>query len=260
LPAPIDMPLSTGGGGERNAVPGYAWPAWRVLAHRVSVPWRASALRSLGAHVNVFAAEGLLDEIAHATGQCPWTLRLQALGHDPRAQAVLRRAREASRWDERRAALPVHEGAGLGLAFARYKNTGAWCAVVAEVQAEAALRVRRLTIVADVGQVIHPEGVMQQLEGGAVQAVSWTLKEAVAADERGSVAPATWDDYRIIGFDEVPEIDVHLMPSAHPPLGAGEAACGPTAAAIGNALFDALGVRVRDMPLSPARIVAAMNA
>ena len=260
LPEPIDMPLATGGGGERNAVPGYAWPAWQVIGHRVRVPWRASALRSLGAHANVYAAENLLDDIARQTGQCPWALRLAALTHEPRAIAVLNRARTGSRWDARRAALAGIEGAGLGLAYARYKNTGAWCAVVAEVRAEAVLRVLRLTVVADIGLPIHPEGAVQQLEGGAVQATSWTLMESVLADAHGGIAPATWDDYPIIGFDAVPDVDVHLMPSTEPPLGAGEAACGPAAAAIGNALFDALGVRVRDLPLTPERIVAAMAA
>jgi CO/xanthine dehydrogenase Mo-binding subunit len=258
LPEPIDMPLATGGGSERNAVPGYDWPSWQVVGHRVRVPWRASALRSLGAHANVYAAESLLDEVARLTDRCPWAIRLDALGHDARGAAVLRLARQRSDWDARRSALRGVEGAGLGLAYARYKNNGAWCAVVAEVRAEATLRVVRLTVVADVGLPIHPEGVAQQLEGGAVQAVSWTVKESVAADAAGDVALATWDDYPLLGFADMPQVDVHLVASSEPPLGAGETACGPTGAAIGNALFDALGVRVRNLPLTPERIVAAM--
>jgi CO/xanthine dehydrogenase Mo-binding subunit len=131
--------------------------------------------------------------------------------------------------------------------------------VVAEVGAEAQLRVLRLTIVADVGRPVHRQGVLQQLEGGAVQAVSWTLQESVSADAQGAVAPGEWTDYPILGFGNVPDIDVHLVETSEPPLGAGEAACGPVAAAIGNALFDAMGVRVRDLPLTAQRIVGAMD-
>jgi CO/xanthine dehydrogenase Mo-binding subunit len=142
---------------------------------------------------------------------------------------------------------------GMGMAVARYKGTGAWCAVVAEVQAGATLRVRKLTIAVDVGLVINPDGVVNQIEGGAIQATSWTLKEAAQPSH------ATWDDHPILRFSEVPAVDVLLMPSREPSLGAGEASVGPTAAAIANALFDALGVRVRDLPLSPEHIVAAMD-
>jgi nicotinate dehydrogenase subunit B len=259
LPAAIDMPLASGGGAERNAVPGYDWPAWQVLAHRVTTSWRSSALRSLGAHLNVYAVENLLDEVARSAGRCPWAIRLEALSHDARGCAVLRLARIRSDWDVRHEALRHVEGAGLGLAYARYKNTGAWCAVVAEVRAEAQLRVLRLTIVADVGRPVHRQGVLQQLEGGAVQAVSWTLHESVSADAQGAVAPGEWTDYPILGFGNVPDIDVHLVETSEPPIGAGEAACGPVAAAIGNALFDAMDVRVRDLPLTAQRIVSAMD-
>jgi CO/xanthine dehydrogenase Mo-binding subunit len=142
---------------------------------------------------------------------------------------------------------------GVGMAVARYKGSGAWCAVVAEVQAGATLRVRKLTIAVDVGLVINPQGVINQIEGGAIQATSWTLKEAALP------AHAGWADYPILRFSEVPLVEVLLMPSQEPSLGAGEASIGPTAAAIANALFDALGVRVRDLPLSPEHIVAAMD-
>jgi CO/xanthine dehydrogenase Mo-binding subunit len=145
------------------------------------------------------------------------------------------------------------ESVGMGLAVARYKGNGAWCAVVAEVVAGATLQVRRLTIAVDVGLVVNPDGVVNQIEGGAIQSTSWTLKEAA------QTAHAGWDDYPILRFSEVPAVDVLLMPSDGPSLGAGEAATGPTAAAIANALFDALGVRVRDLPLSPEHIVAAMD-
>jgi CO/xanthine dehydrogenase Mo-binding subunit len=144
-----------------------------------------------------------------------------------------------------------HHGRGIG--FARYKNIGAYCAVLAEVEAGAALRAKRLVVAADVGLAINPDGVANQLEGGAIQATSWTLKE------EGRVGAVSWEDYPILRFSEVPAVEVHLLASELPSLGAGEAAQGPTAAAIANALHDALGVRVRDLPLTPERIVQAME-
>lgn len=252
-PAAIDSPLSHGGGAERNAAPSYDFPAWRATAHRVQTRRRASALRSLGAFANVFAAESFIDEIAHATGQDPLALRERHLQHDPRGLAVLRAAAERAGWARRDRDKDRDGAIGYGMATARYKGVGAWCAVVAEVVAGATLRVRRLTIAVDVGLVVNPDGVVNQIEGGAVQATSWTLLEAAAASHAG------WTDYPILRFSEVPAVDVVLMPSEAPSVGAGEAAQGPTAAAIANALFDAMRVRVRDLPLTPQRIVAAMK-
>jgi len=149
--------------------------------------------------------------------------------------------------------------AGLGIGFAKYKNLGAYCAVIAEVEAEREIRVRRLTIAVDVGLVVNPDGVANQLEGGAVQAVSQTLKEAVRFDAL-RVTSATWEEYPILRFSEVPAVDVEILNRpAERAVGSGEAAAGPTAAAIGNAVFNALGVRVRDLPITPERIVAAMG-
>jgi CO/xanthine dehydrogenase Mo-binding subunit len=251
----INMPLSVGGGAERNAVPGYDFAAFEVLGHHVSAPLpRSSALRSLGAYGNVFAAESFVDEIALAVGEEPLAWRLRHLGHDPRARAVLGLATDHAGWSTRARA----EGVGLGLAVARYKGTGAWCAVVAEVEAGAQLRVRRLTIAVDVGQAINPDGVRAQIEGGAIQATSWALKEGVRFNAEG-ITSDTWERYPILRFSEVPAVDVHIVPSSAPSLGAGEASLGPSAAAIANAVFDALRVRVRELPLTPERIVAAMD-
>jgi len=255
-PASINMPIASGGGAERNAIPGYALPAWRIVRHDVTAPQpRSSALRALGAVANVFAAESFVDEIVQATGDEPLAWRRRHLAHDLRALAVLERAAAQAGWAQR---VKV-DGVGQGLAFARYKHSGAWCAVVAEVEAAAQLRVRRLTIAVDVGLVVNPDGVIAQIEGGAIQATSWALKEAVTFDAHG-VTSADWDAYPILRFSEVPAVDVWLLPSDQPSLGAGEASLGPTVAAIANALFDALGVRVRDLPLTPDRIVAAMDA
>jgi nicotinate dehydrogenase subunit B len=253
-PPPLNMPLASGGGAERNAVPGYALPARQVLWHRVPATLRSSALRSLGAFANVFAAESFVDEIANAAGCDPLQWRLHHLAHDARALAVLELAAARASWASRVRA----EGVGHGLAFARYKGSGAWCAVVAEVEAGAQLTVRRLTIAVDVGQVVNPDGVVAQIEGGAIQATSWALKEAVQFDAAG-ITSNSWASYPILRFSEVPAVDVHLVASQAPSVGAGEASLGPTVAAIANALFDALGVRVRDLPLSAERIVAAMG-
>ena len=243
-----------GGGAERNAIPGYDLPAWQVLSHELTAPLRSSALRALGAFANVFAAESFVDELAHAGGCDALAWRQRHLAHDPRARAVLDLAAERAGWSKRQPG----EGCGQGLAFARYKGNGAWCAVVAEVEAGAQLLVRRLTIAVDVGLAVNPDGVVAQIEGGAIQATSWALKEAVQFDAERITSDA-WARYPILRFSEVPAVDVHLVPSDAPSLGAGEASLGPTAAAIANALFDALGVRVRELPLTAEHIVAAMD-
>ncbi len=252
LPA-INPPIAAGGGAERNAIPLYDFPAWQVLNHRVlAMPVRASALRSLGAYANVFAIESFIDELAAVQGVDPVDFRLRHLG-DPRARAVIERAAARARWDE----WQRREGRGHGIGFARYKNVGAYCAVIAEIEAEADIRVRRLVIAVDVGLVINPDGLANQIEGGATQSTSWTLKEAVRFD-RSRVTSDSWDAYPILRCSEAPSVEVEIVARPdQPAVGAGEAAQGPTAAAIGNAVFDALGVRVRDLPLTAERIVVA---
>jgi CO/xanthine dehydrogenase Mo-binding subunit len=249
-----EPPMARGGGAGRNSVPGYAFPACQVVNHRLlDMPLRTSALRSLGAFVNVFAAESFLDELAAAAGRDPVEYRLSCLA-DPRARAVIEAAARRSGWGSWTPA----EDTGHGIGFARYKNASAYCAVVAEVTAVTGIRVRRLTIAVDAGLIINPDGAANQVEGGAVQAVSWTLKERVRFDRFG-VTSDTWDTYPILRFSEIPAVDVELMPGrGNPSLGIGETAQGPTAAAIGNAVYDALGVRVRALPFSAENIVAAL--
>jgi CO/xanthine dehydrogenase Mo-binding subunit len=256
LPA-SDPPLQNGGGSGRNAVPLYDLPHQLVRTHRLqTMPLRTSALRALGAHLNVFAIESVVDELAVLAGADPVDYRLQLLS-DERAQAVLRAAAERAGW--RSGAQEVGSGAGLGVGLARYKNRGAWCAVVAEVEAETHVRVRRLTIAVDVGLVVNPDGVVNQIEGGALQALSWTTKEQVRFDAR-TVTSRTWEEYPILTFSEVPPVDVVVLDRPdQPSLGAGEASTGPTAAAIGNALYAATGLRVRTLPLSPENVVAAIE-
>jgi len=251
----FNPPMANGGGAERNAVPLYDLPALSVVCHRVlTMPLRTSALRTLGAFANVFAIESFMDELAAERGEDPLAFRLRHL-KDARARAVLEAAARRAGWTSWRR----REGAGRGIAFARYKNFGAYCAVVAEVEGEADIRVRRLVVAADVGEVVNPDGLANQLEGGAIQATSWTLKEAVRFD-RTRITSDSWETYPILRFSEVPAVEVEII--ARPEekaLGAGEAAHSPTGAAIGNAVFDALGVRVRDLPITRERILAAME-
>ncbi len=255
LPA-MNVGAAMGGGADRNAVPGYAIPALRVVAHRVLDPAvRASALRSLGALLNVFAAEGFMDELAQAAGDDPLAFRLRHLD-DARGRAVLERAAARAGWAPGRAG---GEGQGWGLGYARYKGTGGWCAVVAQVEVAERVRVCRLVVEADLGLVVNPDGAAAQLEGGAIQATSVALLEAVQFDRQG-ITSRDWESYPIMRFSDVPAIDVGLADSTEPSLGAGEASFGPTVAAIGNAVAQALGVRVRELPLTPQRIRAAIEA
>ena len=253
-PAAVDPGAANGRGSARNALPGYDLPRRRVTAHRLlESPIRSSAMRALGAHLNVFAIESFMDELAGATGRDPLEFRLAHLS-DPRGRRVLASAADAAGWGRE---LPG--GAGLGLGYARYKERGAYCAVVAEVEAEVDVRVRRLWVAVDVGRVVNPDGVRNQIEGGAVQAASWTLVERVRFDRR-RITSDSWETYPILPFSQVPITEVEIVDGAgEKSVGAGEAAQGPTAAAIGNAVAAAVGVRVRDLPLTADAIVAVIE-
>jgi CO/xanthine dehydrogenase Mo-binding subunit len=253
--APFDPPEARGGGGTRNTVPIYDVPAHRVLHHLVlRPPVRTSALRGLGALPNVFAIESMIDDLAARAGQDPLAYRLSIMS-EKRARRITELVAERAGWRSRG---PSGTGKGLGLAMARYKNRAAYAAVVAAVTVQETVRVDRIWCVADAGLVVNPDGARNQLEGGIVQAVSWTLKEQVKLDEHG-IASRDWESYPILRFSEVPEIEVEFVdPAGNPPLGVGECTVGPTAAAIGNAVAHALGVRILDMPLSRDRIMAAL--
>jgi len=259
IPPAVDPPLARGAGAGRNAVPGYDLPHRRVRVHRLTdMPVRTSALRALGAHLNVTAIEGFIDEIAEQYGHDPVHYRLDRLG-DPRGRRVLQRVAELAGWEARRARKP-DEGTGFGVGYARYKNMGAYCAVIAQVSLVASVDVVALTVVVDVGQVVNPDGVVNQIEGGAIQATSWTTREAVAF-HGPQVVSDTWESYPILRFSEVPRVSVDIIDQPdEPALGAGEASIGPTAAAITNAVADALGVRVRSLPITADAVVAAIDA
>jgi len=245
-------PAANGGGGDRNSVPLYDFPAWTIISHRLlTMPVRTSALRTLGAQGNVFAIESLLDEIAVLRDEDPVAFRLRHL-RDERAKDVIRAAARRAQWK-----LEKRTGIGYGVGFARYKNTGAYCAAIAEIEGSDDIRVRRLTLAVDVGEAINPDGVINQIEGGAIQATSWVLKERVRFD-RTRITSTSWTDYPILRFSEVPAVDVEIIQRPEiEPVGAGEAAHGPVTAAIANAVYDCLGVRVRDLPITRDRIIAA---
>ncbi len=254
LPPPTDPPLAAGGGTTRNAVPAYDVGPRRVVGHRkTDTPIRTSAMRALGAHLNVFAIESFMDELALAAGVDPVAFRLDHLA-DPRAVHVVSEAARLAGWDEE---LPEDTGRGLG--YARYKDKGAHCAVVADVEVTSEVRVTRLLVVADVGLVVNPDGARNQLEGGAIQATSWTLTERMPFDRRRLLG-TDWETYPVLRFSEAPEVIVHLVDSDAPSTGAGEAAQGPTSAAIANAVHRALGVRVRDLPITTDAVVRAIES
>jgi nicotinate dehydrogenase subunit B len=254
VPAPVDPAAERGAGSTRGAVPSYDLPVRRIRGHRLDrVALRTSSLRSLGAFTNVFAIECFVDELAVAADVDPVAFRLTHLS-DPRGRAVLEAVADRVGWATRE----VGGDVGLGVAVAQYKK-GGWCAVVAEVEAVAEVRLRRLTLAVEVGAVVHDDGVRNQIEGGAVQAASWTLKERVRFD-RCRVTSTDWESYPILRFSEVPVVEVVLLDRPDlPSVGAGEVAQGPTAAAIGNALAAAVGVRVRDLPLTAQAVVAALE-
>jgi CO/xanthine dehydrogenase Mo-binding subunit len=255
ISAALDGVPSGAMGATRNAVPAYDIPDLEVTRHRLrTMPLRTSSLRSLGAFLNVFAIESFMDELAQAAGADPVAFRLAHLS-DPRARRVIEEAAAMSGWANR---VP-DEGTGFGLAFARYKGVAGYCAAVAEVAADTSISLRRLWLAVDVGRVINPDGVMNQVEGGAIQSASWALRERVRFD-RTRITSVSWDSYPILRFTEVPEVAVRIVAApGEPETGAGELAQGPVAGAIGNAVADAVGVRVRDLPLTTEQVTRAIE-
>ena len=252
-PVSLDPPMSAGGGGDRNAIPLYDLPNYKVVYNRLlEMPIRTSAIRALGGYANVWAIESFMDELALSTQQDPVAFRLKHLS-DTRARAVIQKAVEQAPWWQDHS--QDEEGVGRGFAYARYKNTGAWCAVAVRILAGTSVRVTDISVAADVGLVINPDGVKSQLEGGAVQSCSWTLKEELMFTNE-ALTTSSWDDYPILKFSESPVVTVALIHQPNEPsVGAGEATQGPTAAAIGNAVYNALGIRVRKLPLNMDNIL-----
>jgi CO/xanthine dehydrogenase Mo-binding subunit len=257
-PKPVEAALP-GGGGDRNAVPCYEFPKQAIVDHFITeMPLRTSALRTLGGFGNVFAHESFMDELAHLAGADPVEFRLKHL-KDERGRAVVEAAAKKAGWQKGALSDGIR---GRGVAYSRYETIKAYVAVVVDVAVDRAsgqVKVERVTAAVDSGQIINTDGLTNQIEGGIIQGVSWTLKEAVKFD-RQKITTRDWASYPILTFSEVPAVDVVLIDRPEQrSLGSGEASQGPTPAAIANAIFHATGARLRDLPFTPDRVKAAIQ-
>jgi CO/xanthine dehydrogenase Mo-binding subunit len=251
VPPPVAAPsMGHHVGIHRNQEPLYNFANQRLVKNLVrGLPLRTSAMRTLGAYANVFALESFIDELAEQAGSDPVEFRIRNLA-DERAVAVVRATAEALY------RTPKPDGRGRGIGFARYKNQKTYCAVGIELSVTDAAEVKlhRAVVAADAGEIVDPDGTAAQMEGGVLQAASWTLYEEVKYDRDG-VTSRDWDSYPILRFDNVPEIETILMDRPGQPfLGAGEASSGPAAGAIANAIRDATGLRLRTLPFTPDNI------
>jgi nicotinate dehydrogenase subunit B len=233
------------GGGYRNSEPYYAIPNLKIDAHIFEGPLRVSSLRSLGAYANIFAIESFMDELAVKARKDPVDFRL-AHSTDKRAVAVMKKLQEMIR------KVKTGPNQGLGVAFSRYKNTASYCAVAAKVavdKASGAVWVKHMWAVIDAGETVNLDGLINQTEGGMIQAASWTLKEEVLYDQQ-HISSRDWTSYPIVRFSDVPNVEVAVIQHLElDPLGGGEAAQAPTAAAITNAIYRASGKRIRHLPV-----------
>jgi nicotinate dehydrogenase subunit B len=254
-PTPIAMPA---GDGHRNSIPIYDIPQAKVLFHYApQSALRVSALRSLGAHHNVFSIESFMDELAAAAKADPVAFRLKHLT-DPRGRAVVNEAAARFGWNGYKHA----PGSGRGFAYARYKNSATYCAIAMDLTLDRAtgqVRLGRIVAAVDSGRAVSTDGIRNQIEGAILQSLSWTLQEQTRFTPNGRTS-VNWATYPIIRFQAQPtSVEVHVID--HPDqgfLGAGEAGQGPAAAALANALTDAAGVRLRDMPFTPDKVKAAI--
>lgn len=259
-PKPAKIEITPAGNGDRNSIPLYAIPNKNILWHFLpDMPLRVSALRGLGAYANVFAIESSMDELAVKANADPVAFRLAHL-EDPRARAVVERAAERFGWSKGVAG----PDRGKGFAFARYKNVAAYLAIAVEVEIEretGRTRLVRAVSAIDSGQAVNPDGIVNQTEGGILQAMSWTLYEAVTFD-RTRITSVDWASYPILRFASVPDVvEVHVIDRPGQPfLGTGEAAHGPTVAAIANAIRQMTGKRLHDLPLTRQRVKAVLPA
>ncbi len=260
VPAPRPLPLPEGGG-DRNAIPIYTFPNAQVVHHFISaMPLRISAMRALGAYHNVFSIESFMDELAALAGADPVEFRLRHLD-DSRGRDVIEKAAQSFGW---KVGQTSPQDRGLGFAFARYKNLAAYCAIASEVEVNRETgrpRLIRSVAAVDSGQVVNPDGLVNQIEGAIVQSMSWTLYESVTFDDT-RITSIDWQTYPILRFDAVPEsIEVHIIDRPGQPfLGSGETGQGPAAASIANAIANATGKRLRNLPLTRKRIKQAIDA
>jgi nicotinate dehydrogenase subunit B len=257
--------------GDRTAIPPYDYDHLRVVTHDMPPIVRASWLRGVSALPNTFAHESYIDELALEAGVDPIEYRLRYL-KDQRAVDLVNAVAERAGWKHRPVRQePVAEGdivRGRGFAYALYVHSkfpgygaawSAWIADVAVNKATGDVSVTRVVAGQDSGLMINPDGVRHQIQGNVIQSTSRALMEEVSFD-RGSVTSREWGAYPIIKFPDIPKIDVLMLPRQdQPPLGVGESASVPSAAAIANAIFDATGVRFREPPFTPERILAGLR-
>jgi nicotinate dehydrogenase subunit B len=257
-PSPPKPGTQPEGAGDRNAIPLYVIPNTRVTHHFLPVtPIRTSALRGLGAYMNVFSVESFMDELARAAGTDPVEFRLKHLD-DQRAKDVIKLATDKFDWKNYKA----RPGHGRGFAFARYKNLAAYCAMACEVEVRrdtGEIRILRVECAVDSGTAVNHDGIRNQIEGGIVQSSSWTMSEEVTFDKT-RITSRDWGGYPILRFPQVPwAVNVSIIDRPGKPfLGSGEASQGPTGAMIANALADATGVRMRQLPLTRERVRTAL--
>lgn len=258
--------------GDRTSIPPYDFENMRVTINDMAPIVRASWMRGVSALPNTFAHESYIDELAFAAGVDPVEYRLRYL-HDERAIDLVKSTAERAAWTPRTAPMQTPNEdqllRGRGFAYARYIHSkfpgfgAAWAAWVADVAIDRQtgdVSVTRVVIGHDSGMMINPAGVQHQIHGNVIQSTSRVLKERVTFEE-STVASKEWGGYPILTFPEVPQIDVLMMPRQdQPPMGAGESASVPSAAAIANAIYDATGIRFRELPITPERVLAALNA
>jgi nicotinate dehydrogenase subunit B len=260
VPTAKPLPLPEGGG-DRNAIPIYTFPNAHVVHHFLpDMPIRISAMRALGAYHNVFSIESFMDELADLASADPVEFRLKHLD-DARGRDVIEKAAEGFGWKKGQKS---PQERGFGFAFARYKNLAAYCAIASEVEVNretGRARLVRAVAAVDSGQVVNPDGLTNQIEGAIVQSASWTLYERVTFDE-SRITSIDWQTYPILRFDAVPEkIEVHIINRPGKPfLGSGETGQGPAAASLANAIANATGKRLRNLPLTRKRIKDAIDA
>jgi nicotinate dehydrogenase subunit B len=260
VPAARPIPLPEGGG-DRNAIPIYTFPNAHVVHHFIpAMPLRISAMRALGAYHNVFSIESFMDELADLAGTDPVEFRLRHLD-DQRGRDVIEKAALGFGWQKGQKPAPDR---GFGFAFARYKNLAAYCAIASEVEVNRETgrpRLVRAVAAVDSGQVVNPDGLINQIEGAIVQSTSWTLYESVTFDDT-RITSIDWQTYPILRFDAAPDsIEVHIINRPGQPfLGSGETGQGPAAASLANAIANATGKRLRNLPLTRKRIKDAIDA
>jgi CO/xanthine dehydrogenase Mo-binding subunit len=261
LPADLDHPGNIHQG---LAIP-YAIPHVKATVHWVeNTPLRASWIRSPGRMQNNFAVESFFDELAHAAGADPFEARMSKLS-DPRGLELLQRLKDATAWkpSSPRSHIDGKIARGRGLAYVKYELVRTYVGIVADVEVDlesGAVKVTKCTIAHDCGQVINPDGLKNQLDGNVIQTVSRTLIEDLQWDA-SNVTSLDWASYPILRMTDVPKLEYVIIDRpGEKPWGAGEPAAAVTPAAIGNAIFNATGVRLREVPFTPERVKAALQA